>query len=275
MLIKGAENMPKTPGSYTYYEDYSAIRFFKTQDPSAPPHAHAAIEIAISFRGNFTVFIRDSVYTVSPGDCVLIPPYTEHSFSCTEEDTEVCVFILPISLYPEMNMVFSAEPISPLISIDLQKDNVLCCLVRDVFAEQDQVSGLTQKYAAALIASKLVDHMEFSQGSSSEASFTERCLQYCQAHYKEPITLKKMAKDLHVSYTYASYLFNNILQQNFCTYVNKLRVAEAMTMIADTDDSISDIAFQCGFSCIRTFNQAFAKQTGVTPTQLRKKIREK
>lgn len=267
--------MPTMPKYYKYYEDYNAIRIFKTQDPSAPPHAHAAIEIAISFCGKFTAYIREAVYTVSSGDCVLIPPYTEHSFMRMEEDTDVCFFILPVALYPELNMVFSDTPVSPVISIDAKRDAALCRLIHDVFAEKDTASVLTQKYATALIASKIIDRMEFSQGAGGEASFIERCLQYCQEHYKEPITLKKMAKDLHISYTYASYLFNHILQQNFCTHLNKLRVAEALNMIADTDDSISDIAFQCGFSCIRTFNQAFAKQTGFTPTQLRKNIRNK
>lgn len=267
--------MPKECMSYRYYEDYSEIRFFKTDNPAAPPHAHAAIEIVMALRGGFSAFIRDKSYEVAPGDFILVPPYSEHSFSCAEEDIDAYVFIIPVSLYPELNLFFSSVPQAHVVRAARWKNSNIYRLAEEMFTQKAQMSPLTQKYTIGLITSQIIDQMEFSAASQSEASFTERCLQYCQEHYKEPITLKQMAKDMHISYTYASYLFNNILQQNFCTYVNKLRIADALSMIADTDASISDIAFQCGFSCIRTFNQAFTKQVGISPTQLRKKIREK
>ena len=59
---------------------------------------------------------------------------------------------------------------------------------------------------------------------------------------------------------------------NFSTYINKLRVEEAMTRMGDSrydEVSLQDIASMVGFSSRQSFITAFQKEKGMTPSEYR------
>ena len=58
----------------------------------------------------------------------------------------------------------------------------------------------------------------------------------------------------------------------FNDYINSLRVSKACLLLADNDKSITTISDSVGFSTIRTFNRAFLRQTGRSPSEYRRTI---
>jgi AraC-like DNA-binding protein len=58
----------------------------------------------------------------------------------------------------------------------------------------------------------------------------------------------------------------------FWDYINRLRVEAARERLADAGDTrtILDIAYACGFTSKSTFNAAFKRQVGETPSGYRK-----
>ena len=79
-----------------------------------------------------------------------------------------------------------------------------------------------------------------------------------------------MAAALNVSAQHLSSLFVKKLNVNFVSYIQSLRVSEAMRLLSQTDDSIQDIATAVGFSCVRSFDRAFMKIEGISPSKYRK-----
>ena len=71
---------------------------------------------------------------------------------------------------------------------------------------------------------------------------------------------------------YISHLFAYRIHQSFPDYVNALRLNEAIHLMHHAGRTLSDISATCGFSSIRTFNRAFLKKYGITPSQYRKSI---
>jgi len=59
---------------------------------------------------------------------------------------------------------------------------------------------------------------------------------------------------------------------NFKTYVNTLRLASACSLLKESDLTITDIAYKCGFNGIRNFNALFKKHMEKTPSQYRNDI---
>ena len=57
----------------------------------------------------------------------------------------------------------------------------------------------------------------------------------------------------------------------FNDYVNSLRISEACRYLVHTDHSITEISEIVGFNTLRTFNRAFMKQLGISPSEYRKK----
>lgn len=74
---------------------------------------------------------------------------------------------------------------------------------------------------------------------------------------------------------YPEYLVSATINRGFgCTfwdYINRQRIAAARRCLADPDDgrTILDIAYACGFTSKSTFNAAFKRETGVTPSAWR------
>ena len=75
---------------------------------------------------------------------------------------------------------------------------------------------------------------------------------------------------LHLNKYYVSHLFSQKLGISFHDYINSLRVSEACRLLLNTEKSITQISEGVGFNTLRTFNRAFTKQLGISPSQYRK-----
>jgi len=89
--------------------------------------------------------------------------------------------------------------------------------------------------------------------------------------YRDPdLSLEQLAKRGQLSRHQLSELLNTYAKQNFFGYVTKFRVDQAKRELLDPRcGTILDIAFSCGFNAKSTFNQAFHKATGLTPSAYR------
>lgn len=83
-------------------------------------------------------------------------------------------------------------------------------------------------------------------------------------------TAKKLAEALHTNTRYVSIVLNVRYHLNYSQFVNRLRIEEAMALLADKRyaglrmDEISDMV---GFANRHSFYRAFQLSTGVTPRQ--------
>ena len=65
-------------------------------------------------------------------------------------------------------------------------------------------------------------------------------------------------------------MFKMKAKKNFVEYLNEIRVANACRFLVETDKSMSDIAYDCGYKTSSNFNRLFKKVTGTTPKEYRK-----
>lgn len=82
-------------------------------------------------------------------------------------------------------------------------------------------------------------------------------------------TIELLAEELDSNRRYISQVINEELNVNFSTFINEYRVKEARKMLLDdkhTNLSLQGIALSVGFNNRTTFNSAFKKFTGVTPS---------
>ena len=90
------------------------------------------------------------------------------------------------------------------------------------------------------------------------------------------ISARELVKRLGTNTRYFSITMNRRFHCNFATFLNKLRVEEAMTRMADArfdDVSLQDLAGMVGFASRQSFINAFQKVQGVTPSEYRATVR--
>lgn len=87
------------------------------------------------------------------------------------------------------------------------------------------------------------------------------------------LSLRQLAKNMNESATQISNVINQKAGTNFNDYINQWRVNAVKEKIVSDDFnhlSLLGIAFDCGFSSKATFNRAFKKTTGLSPSAYRK-----
>ncbi len=94
--------------------------------------------------------------------------------------------------------------------------------------------------------------------------------------YTNPeLSLKLLASRTGLPERHISEVINDQLQTNFKDFLNHLRVEEFKKQLINPKNahlSILGIALECGFSSKTTFNTAFRKSTGQTPSEYKKQL---
>lgn len=93
---------------------------------------------------------------------------------------------------------------------------------------------------------------------------------YIQANFKDPsLCLNKISDEFQISESYFSHMFKEKTGANFSTYLENLRMGEAMRLIKETDISLNELYLMVGYNNPTTFRRAFKKVFGVTPSSVK------
>nr|WP_319269850.1 helix-turn-helix domain-containing protein [uncultured Draconibacterium sp.] len=88
------------------------------------------------------------------------------------------------------------------------------------------------------------------------------------------LSVYDLAKQIDVSARELSVAINNHLNKHFFDYVNEYRIKKAMEIFKNTTDeklTVLEVLYEVGFNSKSSFNTAFKKYTGCTPTEYKRK----
>ncbi len=118
-----------------------------------------------------------------------------------------------------------------------------------------------------------------SKLSSRDAKiYLEKLIYYMKNEkpYLNPdLTLKELASTLSISPRYLSQVINGYKNQNFYDYISQCRIEEAKKILSDPQNNktVLEVLYQVGFNSKSSFNTAFKKFTGVTPSHYKKGLK--
>jgi|GEM_PF-949572 len=115
----------------------------------------------------------------------------------------------------------------------------------------------------------LFDAMDQDEAFGREANEMQRILNYIDRKIKQDITLEKAAEYANMNPFYFSKLFKKITGRNYISYVVDRKVAVAKHMLADTDISVSNIAYALSYRETNYFSKLFRKKVGLSPSEYR------
>ncbi|WP_282087277.1 helix-turn-helix domain-containing protein [Aquimarina algiphila] len=88
------------------------------------------------------------------------------------------------------------------------------------------------------------------------------------------LTLQKLAEQLGLPNRTLSVLINHNLNQRFFDFINQFRIEKAKKMLLNSNNAkltIQQIMYDVGFNSKSSFYTAFKKETGVTPSEYKKR----
>ncbi|MGM9616905.1 response regulator transcription factor [Butyricicoccus sp.] len=112
-------------------------------------------------------------------------------------------------------------------------------------------------------------------GSNSSASILDDILYYIDHNFSQSLKLETIAPLFGYNSSYLGKLFNQKMGQNFNTYLDHVRINEAMHLLDTTQMKVYEIAVRVGYKNVDYFHQKFKKHVGVSPAEYRKRPKAK
>lgn len=147
----------------------------------------------------------------------------------------------------------------------------------ELTSEQNQENWPCRSRSYLLWLLFLLDNL-YSVGSySSEQSLGEveeklnPILLYIYHNYDKKITVNDITSKFYISRTTLSKLFQDNIGDSFLSYLNKLRITMASTILRDTLLPVNEVMNRVGFSDTVHFFRTFKKYTGSSPSEYREK----
>ena len=100
----------------------------------------------------------------------------------------------------------------------------------------------------------------------------ERSLNYIKEHLTEELNLEKVAKSQSLSPVYFHSTFKRAIGKTLRDYIEEQRIKKAINLLLTTNLSLTQIAFDCGFSSQSYFSYVFKRRMNVTPREYVKKL---
>lgn len=103
----------------------------------------------------------------------------------------------------------------------------------------------------------------------------QRISEYMIAHVEEKMSLNEIAQNEYLSIPYLSKEFSDKLEKSYRAILNYYRTINAAIQLLDTEDSLTCIAENSGFSSIRYYNKVFSDYLSCLPSKFRSEYKKK
>ena len=89
------------------------------------------------------------------------------------------------------------------------------------------------------------------------------------------VSITDLSEKLSVSAKHLSQVINQSFDKSFFDFINSYRIREVQQILKESNDknlTVLEAMYEAGFNSKSSFNTAFKKETGQTPTEFRKKM---
>ena len=236
-------------------------------------HYHPFFEIYFLEHGECKYFIQDQTYSVKEGDILIIPENIIHrtiySKKCSRTLMNFSGFYVPSLVaenLPAMLYLYRNHDILDEFKEIIEK-------IKREYTSPDLYSEQAIRGLVNSIFFLLARNENTAKARSANSVFVaEAVKQILNSAFGETnLTLSSVANGLSVSPEHLSRTFKKETGFGFNEYITLIRLQKAESMlISDTEKTISEIAFSCGFNDSNYFSDKFKKAYGMSPLKYRK-----
>lgn len=252
-------------------------------------HFHPYFEILILLAPEAEHLVEGRNYHLLTHDLVLLAPSVLHKSIYHKGDPSkriIITFSLPhdhaafIEDYNELLTPFYQK--DPIFRFSDSHKALLFSKLNEIFTLSRSANFHEKPMNKFAIHTKFMDflltlyslypHNQYENIESND-HITQKVIEICSyinKNYHEELSLSSLSKQFFISSCYLSHRFKEITHFNITTYIHMTRIKNAEYKLITSDDKISDIAEQCGFTSFSQFNRIFQKFTQTSPRDFRK-----
>lgn len=245
-------------------------------------HWHKNVEICQVINKPCDFLVDGSLITAQPGDIIVINEYTIHRFLVKNKNTDIRVIQFPIKTV--LNVNTELQPLKKHITADeIANISGLGSKIEKLFEmmqEEQQLVVLAKDnlFFQSLLMSFYFLLMKHFADRSGERKGKEQnefysITEHINNHYKENITVKSLAECLFIPRGRLSQIFKKYSGESVNDYINSIRIKTANELLI-SGATVTKAAFESGFQSVRTFNNIYKEEMGITPKEYLQSRRE-
>lgn len=246
------------------------------------PHNHTEVEMLLIYKGNAHIRINGEYYLAQAGDLFFVNPLEVHSVMADRGEPYYhrCI-CFGCSLIGDASLSKLLRSGNLGLPWRISRENVHNPYLREKFeqlynvvaAEEDTLPLEGPAYISLLMAYMVKNGLlRDNIGRHENTVFCDWVHQYISENYHTDITSKQAAEALNFNQSYFCRTFKKNFGMTFSEYLNFYRVSASKQLIDENKHSVSEIAFECGFTNPEYFSRSFKKYLGVVPTEYKKSI---
>jgi AraC-like DNA-binding protein len=267
------------------------INRYQSPNFETPWHFHEEYELVYCEKGFGKKFIGDSFSAYQEGEIALIGKNVPHLFKADDSFYQEGTSIKPSSIVIQFAEDFLGKDffnISEMASmkkiLSLSMSGLLISGEAKEKIKQIMIEMLDLGNIARL--AKLIEIFDLlSKGQELHAISVNiisginindslkmnKVLEYTLSHFKNEISITEVAALSNLSESAFCRYFKSRTQKTFLSFVIEMRLNESGRLLQESNKSILEICYECGFKNLSNFNRLFRKQFKQNPMEYRKR----
>lgn len=256
-------------------------------------HAHSEYQIFVVLKGTGTRFIGDSIKSFKPGELIFTGPHLPHVWRSDEDYFEKKSPHTAAGIVIYLNENFLGDHI-------LEKEEMLALKklfsksmrglefygqkkleVIKLMHELTQLQGLHSVIHLLHILEIMAVTKEYHYISSKpyddrfnqhETDRLNKVYEYAFKNFRKKVLLEEISELLHMTPTSFSRYFTMKNNKTFSRFIAEIRIKHACEMLTETDESVAQICYDCGFNTLSNFNKQFKEIMSKKPSEYKREF---
>lgn len=246
-----------------------------------PLHKQDTWELTYIVHGKGVRTLGDAKGNFHDGDLAFVPPHIPHCWSFdnnyTDDRGRIEYTTLSFktefidrcsSAFPEVTeRLEQLKSVSSVITFDRETSSVIADMMLKM--RNEKMSELLPYVFRLILLLSKHESEGIVIGSCIETDRTSdrinRVKEFSQTNYARTITIDTIANHVGMNRSSFCTFFKKATGQTYITYLNKLRVDRACTLLREGKFTVTEVCYMVGFNDVPYFNRCFKNNRGMSP----------
>lgn len=234
---------------------------------------HNSFLLIYTLKGSGYIKSGEMQADLLPGSCAIIDCHSPHEYSSSEKQWDFFwIHFDGIGVSTLLEILYPAT----VQAVRLQNPSAIELLLTKLLqlAKSNDIISCSEAscHMHTLFHLLLQSALESEQNHKKENIDKDitAVVEFIQANYPQPITIDDMIQDIPISKYHFIRCFRRVMGVTPYSYLTNYRINMSKILLRSTDQSVAEIAENCGFLDTSNFIAQFKRHTGMRPTHYRR-----